>query len=160
MSTLRFILLATILMGCKDKPKPPAAGPADPTPTPTPAAKVEAPKSPTLPARPTLPGASGKPTAETRFAAETRDDDWAPTAETQIRRRFTNIRGAKLEDTECRQSQCRLVIAGSEGEVGRTIADLESNRGLHGYAKNILLTAPEKKTDGSLVLHAFALFDR
>ncbi len=118
---------------------------------------ASAPKAPTLPARPELPT---RATPNARFTAETRDSEWAPGAESEIRKRFADIRGAALQSAECRQSQCRLTIAGTEGEVGRTIADLESNRGLHGYAKSVLLTAPERKADGSLVLRAFAQFDR
>lgn len=108
-------------------------------------------------ARPALPPTQSP---EATFLAQSRDPDWAPSTEGEIRKRFQKIRGAKLSETECRHSQCRIVVAGGEAEVSRTIADLEGDRGLHGFAQNLLLTAPERKPDGSLVLRVFALFDR
>lgn len=163
MSVLRISFAVAILLGCKGSERDGTGSAAAPSPVavdPTPA-KVEAPKAPELP-KPALPPrpAGSKSAAETSFQQQARDDDWAPTAEKEIHRRFQNVRGAKLEGTECRQSQCRLTIEGTQGDVSRTIADLEGSRGLHGYAKNILLTAPEKKADGTMVLRAFATFDR
>lgn len=108
--------------------------------------------------RPELPG-SATPPASTEFGAQQRDADWAPATETEIKKRFRNLRGAKLQDTECRQDQCLITVAGTEAEVGKTISELEGPRGLHGYAKNIILTAPEAR-DGKLVLRAYATFDR
>ena len=70
------------------------------------------------------------------------------------------VRGAKLDATDCRQTRCSITVSGSEAAVGKTIADLESDRGLHGYAENILLTAPEQRPDGSIVLRAIASFRR
>jgi hypothetical protein len=99
-------------------------------------------------------------TAEATFTGQARDADWAPATETEIRRRFQKVRGAKLQTAECREDRCQLVVAGSEADVSQTIADLESDRGLHGFASNVLLTAPERKPDGSLVLRAFAVFER
>lgn len=107
--------------------------------------------------RPVLPPPLG---IEAEFASQSRDDDWAPATETELKQRFKKIRGAKLQETECHQSSCRFVVAGSEADVSQTIADLESDRGLHSFAKNVLLTLPERKPDGSLVLRAFLLFDR
>jgi len=154
--------IVAITQGCRDKaPDPAARGSADltaasrvPTSTPKPPSLgADAGVDPSLPAPP-------RQSADATFTAQARDVEWAPSTETELRRRFTKIRGAKLEDAECRQSQCRLVIAGNEGDVGRTIADLESNRGLHGFAANVLLTTPERKSDGTLVLRAFAMFER
>ncbi len=129
------------------------------------APRVSAPIPPTLTADAatgSAPALALPPTqsAEATFAAQPRDADWAPPTENEIRRRFKKIRGAKLEETECRENRCRLVVAGSEADVSQTISDLESDRGLHGFASNILLTAPERKPDGSLVLRAFAVFER
>jgi hypothetical protein len=163
---LRTSITVAILMGCRgDKPPAPVASGTESEPTPAPA-KVAVRERPTLPdptppAAPTLPRHDGiKSSAETVFAKETRDEDWAPGAEKELVKRFAKVRGAKLEDTECRHSQCRMVMAGNQAEVSRAISDLEGSRGLHGYAKNIVLTAPEKKSDGTLVLRAFAVFDR
>lgn len=94
------------------------------------------------------------------FEAQSRDPAWAQTTEREIKTRFAKVRGGKLDAMECRQSACRLTISGSEGDVGQTIADLESPRGLHGFAKTIILSAPEKRPDGSIVLRATAVFDR
>ena len=145
------LLLATISIGCGEKSSPPASGSSE-----TPALTAKADAAIAKVSAPELP----KLTVAETFAAQSRDNEWAPVTETAIKQRFTKVRGAKLEDTECRQNQCRLVIAGSQGDVSRTIADLESDRGLHGFAKNILLTAPEKQADGSLRMRAFAIFDR
>jgi hypothetical protein len=118
----------------------------------------------TDPPRPELPpaspvGSGAPPAAATEFGAQSRDPEWAPATETEIKKRFRAMRGAKLEATECRQDQCLLTVAGSEAEVGKTIAELEGPRGLHGFARNVLLTAPETR-DGKMVLRAYALFDR
>lgn len=108
--------------------------------------------------RPELP--TGPSHADQKFDAEQRDGGWASEVESGIKQRFEKVRGGKLEAAECRQTQCKLTIIGSEGELAQTIADLEGARGLHGYAKNILLTAPAKKPDGSIELRAFAIFER
>lgn len=100
------------------------------------------------------------PAASETFESETRDADWAGPTERGIKQRFKNVRGAKLRAAECRESRCRLTIAGTEAEVSQTIADLEGKRGLSGFAKSVLLTAPERKPDGSLELRAFAVFER
>lgn len=94
------------------------------------------------------------------FDRQTRDPAWAPRTEKTVRERFTKVRGGKLQSIECRESACRLEIAGSEGDIGQAIADLESPRGMHGFAKNIILSAPERKPDGSVVLRATATFER
>jgi hypothetical protein len=163
MSVSRITFAVAILLGCRVSERSDtgsgSAPSADPDPTPVNVEpKVEAPKAPELPKLPPPP--PGKSAADNAFQEQIRDDQWAPTAEAEIHRRFGKVRGAKLEGAECRQNQCRLTIQGNQGEVSRAIADLEGSRGLHGYAKNILLTAPEKKADGTLVLRAFATFDR
>lgn len=156
-----------MVVGCGDKPAKPAQGGSSTETAPEKRGDdVAVRERPTLPPAPSGDKVSNPredkvvSKAEQVFATETRDDDWAPGVEKELAKRFANVRGAKLEDTECRHSQCRIVLAGSASEVSRSIADLEGSRGLHGYAKNIVLTAPEKKSDGSLVLRAFAVFDR
>lgn len=150
------VAISAITLGCGEKSTPTAGSGSSEAQALT---KVAAPAPPTLAdARPALP--EPHVTADAAFAAQTRDPEWAPTTETEIKRRFKKVRGGRLEDAECRQSQCRLVITGSEGDVGKTIADLESDRGLHGFATTILLTAPETQPDGTLVLRAFATFER
>lgn len=146
-------VIVAITHGCGgEKVAPPQRGSEDPVP------KVSAPIAPALHdalGGPQLP----KQTSEEAFTGETRDPDWAPKTETEIKRRFGSIRGAKLEGTECRQSQCRLTIAGSEGDVGQSIADLGGPRGLHGYA-TVVLSKPTKKPDGSVELRIYTVFDR
>jgi len=109
---------------------------------------------------PSLPPEPPRPTAEDTFVAEVRDERWAAPTEREIQRRFTKLRGGKLASVECRQAQCRLVLAGSEPELADTIADLEGPRGMHGFAKNVLLTSPAKQPDGSIELRAYLRFER
>ena len=139
---------------------------AQPTPAPaTPpvargSAAINAPERPTLgsdTARPELPAIG--PTAEDTFSEEDRDAAWAPKTETEIAKRWKQVRGAKLESSECRRTQCRLVIVGTEQEVAASIADLEGPRGLHGFAENVLLTSPAKTGD-TITLRIYAKFDR
>lgn len=100
-------------------------------------------------------------TADTELAAEARDPAWADATEAELRRRLREIRGARLEGTECRRTLCRLTFAGSEAEIGDAIAALEHPRGgLVGFASNLVLTAPERTAEGALVLRAFARFER
>jgi hypothetical protein len=154
----RSSLFLAILLSCKgdNAPAPTPASGSAPEPPPAKVTNIEAPKAPGLPDRPSL--GSGK-SAQAVFEAESRETVWAGEAETEIKSRL-KLRAGKVEAVECRQSQCRLTIAGSKTDVGKAIADLEGHRGLHGYAKNVLLTAPEEKSDGTLVLRAYALFDR
>ena len=157
---MRWFVVA-MLLSCKgDPPPPPAPGSGEVTGAP----KVAVPQRPVLPSagtpKPKLPEQGSGKSADATFESEQRDIGWAADTESTIQQRFEKVRGAKLAGTECRQTQCKLTIVGSEGDVSQTIADLESHRGLHGYAKNILLTAPARKPDGTLELRAFAIFER
>jgi hypothetical protein len=116
-------------------------------------AVIAAPKAPELPAVP-------QRSADETFASETRDAEWAAVTERKLAQRFTQVRGAKLARAECKQTQCRLELAGSTDDLSRAIADLEGTRGLHGLAKNVLLTKPEPQPDGTMTMNVFALFDR
>ena len=127
-----------------------------------PRAKVSAPEGPSLPAsgsatKPDLPPA---PTADDVFSREPRDDAWAAKTEADITERWKKIRGGKLENVECHQSQCRVLVTGAETDVAQAIADLEGPRGMHGFAKGVHLTSPEKRADGSITLRVFVRFDR
>jgi hypothetical protein len=138
----------------------PTAAPATP-PVARGSAAINAPERPTLGSettRPELPAAAG-PTAEDTFSEEDRDVVWAPKTEAEIAKRWKQVRGAKLDTSECRRTQCRLVIAGTEQEVATSIADLEGPRGLHGFAENVLLTSPAKNGD-TITLRIYAKFDR
>jgi hypothetical protein len=115
---------------------------------------------PPVPALTDGSAAEARSTSDSAFLAEPRDDAWAPGVEAELAKRFRSIRGGKLGDLECRKSQCRLVIAGSQGDVGQTIADLEGHRGLHGYAKTVVLGRPTKKPDGSVELPIYTVFER
>ena len=157
------VVVAWLLLRGDDTPK---AKPTSPTGSADltradPRAKVSAPEGPSLPsgsaAKPEL---SAAPTADDVFSEETRDDTWAAKTEADIAERWKKIRGGKLESTECRASQCRLVVTGAEPDVAQAIADLEGPRGMHGFANNVHLTSPEKRADGSIALRVFVRFDR
>lgn len=148
-------LLFTILLACKGDPKPTPA----PDPTTHSGSAAESPNV-AVRERPALERDKPSRASHDDFEAEIRDAEWAPGVETGIKERFAQVRGAKLEQTECRKTKCRLTITGSEGDLAQAIADLEGPRGLHGYAKNVLLTAPAQKPDGTVELRAIAIFDR
>lgn len=146
-------LLFTILLACKGDPKPPPAPeqPSSGSDKPPPVGVRE---------RPALEAQKPSRESHADFEAEVRDTAWAPGVETEIKTRFEKVRGGKLEQADCRKTRCRMTIVGNEGDLAQTISDLEGPRGLHGYAKSILLTAPTRKPDGTVELRAIALFDR
>ena len=120
------------------------------------------------PAGPSLEGSGGGEgsegprvvvTPDSAFDAETRDAAWAAKTEDEIKRRFRSLKGGSLDATECRQDQCLLTLSGTEEQVTQTLAELETKRGLVGFAHHIVLTAPEQR-DGKLVLKAYAIFAR
>jgi len=142
------------------------------TETPAPTSASAAPDARTGVAAPTPPAladaASGSgqpalpatPTPRDLYAAQTRDGEWADSTEATLRKRFAKIRGGKLSALACRETVCELVIAGTKGEVGQTIADLEGARGIHDISTGQFLTAPEARPDGSIVLKIYASFER
>jgi hypothetical protein len=100
------------------------------------------------------------PAAGTAFEAEVRDRDWAPATEKEIKRRFSvGVREGKLESAECRQDQCLLTMSGTEEEMTKVLADLETEGGLRGYADHIILDGPVQQ-NGKLIVRAYAVFDR
>jgi hypothetical protein len=116
------------------------------------------------PAGPSLEGSAsgstdGSVAPTSTFDSETRDAVWAPKTEDEIRRRFKSLRGGSLDATECRQAQCLLTLSGSEEQIGQTLAELETRRGLVGFAHHVVLSGPEQK-DGKLVVKAYAVFER
>ncbi|MBA3502146.1 MAG: hypothetical protein M4D80_35115 [Myxococcota bacterium] len=146
--------------GAQEAPKPPPAPVARGS-----AAAINAPAGPSLGSettpRPELPPApENGPTAEDTFSGEDRDTAWATKTEAEITKRWKQVRGGKLESSECRQTQCRLIVAGTETDVATAIADLEGPRGLHGFAENVLLTNPARNADGTVTLSIYAKFDR
>jgi hypothetical protein len=147
--------------GDPDAPKanaPPSGPSAHTTP-----AKTAVTEPPSLPAKPALApeAVPAAPTANEVFETESRDDAWAKTTEAELAKRWKKIRGAAVESTECHASQCRVIVTGSEQDVGKTVADLEGSRGLHGFAdKGVHLTAPEINADGTVALKIFVRFDR
>ncbi len=152
-----------VLRADDDTPPPPskAVGSATLTAPPAPRATTTPREAPALPAQTEAPSAPVTgPTAEETFSTETRDDTWATQTERELAKRLTKLRAGTIESTECRQSQCRVVVAGSEHDVATAVADLEGPRGLHGYAQNVLLTSPDRKDDGSIALRVFVRFAR
>ena len=112
-------------------------------------------------ARPTAEPAPPAPdTAGQAFAAQRRDDAWAKGTEADIKHRFaTGVRAGHLDATECRTDQCLLTISGTEEEMGRALADLETEGGLRNFADHIILDGPETR-DGTMIVKAYAVFDR
>jgi hypothetical protein len=100
------------------------------------------------------------PAPGTKFEAQARDPEWAPKAETEIKRRFsTGVRRGRLDATECHHDQCLLTMSGTQDDMATAIADLETDGGLLNYADHIILGGPEER-DGKLVIKVFAVFDR
>jgi hypothetical protein len=128
----------------------------------TQAGAKSAPESPSLPREtgPALPAMPPTPTAEDTFSEEERDAAWASQTEPELKKRWKNIRGGKLESVECKKTQCKVVVTGPQQDLAMAIADLEGPRGLHGYAENVLLTAPTQNADGTIVLRIYAKFER
>lgn len=94
------------------------------------------------------------------FEAEVRDGEWAIATETEIKRRFAvGVREGKLESAECRRDQCLLTMSGSEDEMTKALADLETEGGLRNYADHIILDGPVMQ-DGKMIVRAYAVFDR
>lgn len=128
------------------------------------AARINAPEGPALAGSatksPELPAAPVAPSADDVFLEEDRDDAWAAKTEAEIAKRWKAIRGAKLASSECKRTQCRLVVSGAEPEVATAIADLEGPRGMHGFAENVLLTNPAKNADGTIALRIYVRFER
>ncbi len=138
-----------------------AQPPAKPAPAPAQTGTTKTPAAPALPAQPPeVPNVPPAPTADDTFSQETRDVAWAAATEAQINERWKQVRGGKLESLECRQTQCRVVVKGSEDDVATSVADLEGPRGMHGFAQSVMLTNPQKHDDGTISLRVFVRFDR
>ena len=116
--------------------------------------------APTARPTPTAPAAAATPDTSVAFEAQERDPTWAPGTEAEIRHRFdTGVRAGRLERAECRADQCQLTMSGTEEEMARAIADLETEGGLRNFASHIILGGPEQR-DGKMVIKAYAVFDR
>ena len=124
------------------------------------ASSPEAPSLPSQPSGPALPELPPAPTADDTFSEESRDAGWATKTEAELQKRWKNVRGGKLQTVECHTSYCKLVISGPEQDLAMTISDLEGPRGLHGFAENVLLTAPSTNADNTITLRVYARFDR
>lgn len=100
------------------------------------------------------------PATGTAFEAQARDVDWAVATEKEIKRRFAvGVRAGKLESAECRQDQCLLTMSGTEDDMLKVVADLETEGGLRGYADHIILDGPVQQ-NGKMTVRAYAVFDR
>lgn len=110
--------------------------------------------------RPTALTPPPSPAGGTPFEAQQRDPEWAPRTEADIKHRFaTGVRGGKLVSAECRHDQCLLTMSGTEDEMSKAMADLETPGGLLGFADHIVLNGPETR-EGELIIKAYAVFDR
>lgn len=118
------------------------------------------PNEPPPPAKPAIPDPGTETNSPVEaLASQDRDPSWAGPIENEIRRRMTKLEGARLEATECRHDRCVLTFRGSQDDLATTLAKLESDKGLHGYARSIYLTAPQEQ-GGTFVVRAYASFDR
>lgn len=103
----------------------------------------------------------GTPTLAQLYANEPRDLDWGPRTEKEIAHQLAHMKGGSLDNAECHVSHCELTLSSSD-EKGMQVAigELEAKRGLAGIATTMMLTAPDRHPDGSLVLRVFASFVR
>lgn len=113
---------------------------------------------PSLPEAPRLPNGSAAQTPAEVFAVEARDPAWAPQIEAEIAERFAKT-PAKVT-AECRSSRCRLTLDGATADVSKTIAALETTKGLLQFADSLYLTRPTQRDDGTMQLQAIATFTR
>ena len=113
---------------------------------------------PSLPPVDTAGAPSALPTQEDKFAEESFEAGWKAKTEAELGTRLKPVPNVK--SYECRQTQCLIVIAGTDNEVGKAISALEADHAMHEIARNIILTAPIRRPDGTVELHAFAQFDR
>ena len=136
-------------------PPSPSAGSASLTPPPPPVPGVEsranpAPARPVLPALP--PGDAGE-TLDDKFADEPVDPAWSARTERALAKPLAQV--PTLKSVECHQTQCRVVFAGSERDIGKAVDKLESTPELHAIARTMILTAPTRHPDGTVELHTF-----
>jgi len=98
------------------------------------------------------------PAAVGAFEAEVREGTWALATEEEIKHRFSTGIG-KLDSAECKKQQCLLTMSGTEEEMAKTLAAIETEEGLRGYADHIILDGPVMQ-DGKMIVRAYAVFDR
>ncbi len=151
---MRWILLGLALVACRDGSTPTA------TPEPARASTGTGSAAPPTPAgpRPSLPALADAPppepqAIEDKFAAEPIDRFWKTNTEAEIRRRVPNANAI-----ECHRSLCRITLVGNEHELATSMDQLESEQSLRGIAQSVMLTAPDKRPDGTLALRAYARF--
>jgi len=132
------------------------------TPTPLPPtlvdAAVEAPDE--APALPALVEDAAPPVeiGEQAFDRETRDADWAPAKERELDRRLGRL-DQRPGRVECRSRQCRMTFMGGEDALAKTMAVLDSTKGLQGFVENQLLSIV-RQADGTMELRVYASFAR
>jgi len=149
---MRWILLGLALAACRDGSTPAATpDPTAPTRTPGTGSGASGP-------RPSLAAPADAPPPEPaeiedRFAAEPVDRFWKTNTEAEIRRRVPNANAI-----ECHRTTCRITLVGSERELAAAMDQLETEKSLRGIAQSVLLTAPDKRPDGTLALRAYARF--
>jgi hypothetical protein len=142
------------------EPSPPSASAQSSSAVATTADPVAAPPRdrprPTLPDQP--PPLPAEATADQKFDAEPIDRTWASTTQVALAERLKTVSNVKA--TECHTLQCRIVVIGTQREIGKSIELLTSDRALHSFARTITLTAPTRRDDTTIELHAFAHFER
>ena len=152
------IVVVVGLVGCRDGSTPSVPAPAlesakiEPKPAITPRSTTITPR-PSLPIDvPTAPGVSL--TVQQTFDQEPIDRFWRANTESKIKQRMPTA-----SDVECHQTLCRITVIGNEHDLATAVDAMESERSLRGIARSILLTAPDRRADGTLALRAYASFD-
>lgn len=143
-------------------PRAVADAPRLATPTPLPPTLVDGDVD-ALAEQPALPAvvedaAAPAEIGEEAWNRETRDADWAPAKERELDRRLARL-DQRPGRVECRSRQCRLTFMGGEDALSKTMAVLESTKGLQGFVETQLLSIV-RQADGTMELRVYASFAR
>ena len=118
------------------------------------------PSRPVLPvSQDTVPLGSGVPTAHQVFMSESPDPAWKQATEHRLHEKLAHLAHVPSQ-IECRSTQCRITVVGSQQDLAASIDELQGESGLLSMAQSMVLTAPENLADGKLALDAYARFDR
>jgi len=113
--------------------------------------------SDTSPATPTLAQAAS-------FDTEPRDDSWASATEGMLRDHLAGVAAdahVKLSAIECRTHRCRVrVEAPDQNALGLALSKLGEPGGLYGVATQMVISAPQPQSDGTIDIDVYGEFAR